>query len=91
MSKVGFIGIGIMGGPMASHLVKGGHELNVYDINPVPKELTGKGAIACASAKEVAQKAEIIITMVPDTPHVQAALFGENGVAQGLSPGKIVV
>ncbi|HEV2043010.1 MAG TPA: 2-hydroxy-3-oxopropionate reductase, partial [Casimicrobiaceae bacterium] len=46
---------------------------------------------ACASAKEVAQKAEIIITMVPDTPHVQAALFGENGVAQGLSPGKIVV
>jgi 2-hydroxy-3-oxopropionate reductase len=91
VSKVGFVGIGIMGGPMAGHLVKGGHEVHLYDIKPAPKELTEKGAVACASAKEVAQKAEIIITMVPDTPHVQAALFGENGVAHGLSPGKIVV
>ncbi len=89
--KVGFIGLGIMGTPMAVHLIASGHELKVYDVRPAPKELVEKGAIACASGKEVAQQSDIIIIMVPDTPHVQAALFGENGVADGLSPGKIVV
>src|SRR5207245_9610646 len=84
MSTVGFIGLGIMGTPMAGHLIKGGHKLWLHDIKPAPKELVEKGAIVCASGKEVAQQADIIITMVPDTPHVQAALFGENGVAQGL-------
>jgi 2-hydroxy-3-oxopropionate reductase len=91
MSKVGFIGLGIMGTPMAGQLVRGGHELYVYDVKPAPKDLVDKGAKTCASGKEVAQKADIIIIMVPDTPHVQAALFGENGVADGLSSGKIVV
>jgi len=91
MSKVGFIGLGIMGTPMAGNIRGGGHDLYVYDIKPVPKSLSDKGAVACGSAKEVAEKAEIIITMVPDTPHVAAALFGENGVASGLSRGKIVV
>jgi 2-hydroxy-3-oxopropionate reductase len=91
MSKVGFIGLGIMGTPMAGQLVRGGHELYVYDVKPAPKDLVEKGATACASGKEVAQKADIIIIMVPDTPHVQAALFGEDGVADGLSSGKIVV
>jgi len=91
MSKVGFIGLGIMGHPMAGHLQDGGHDLFLYDIGKLPHELIDKGAIACASSKEVAEKADIIIIMVPDTPHVEAALFGENGVAEGLTKGKIVV
>jgi len=91
MSKVGFIGLGIMGGPMAGHLIDGGHELYAFDINGVPAELTDKGAKSCANSKEVAETADIIIVMVPDTPHVQAVLFGENGVAEGISKGKTVV
>ncbi|HVR04362.1 MAG TPA: 2-hydroxy-3-oxopropionate reductase [Polyangia bacterium] len=91
MSKVGFIGVGIMGRPMAGHLLKGGHTLSVYDIGPIPAELTNAGAVACKSSKEVAEKSDVIITMVPDTPHVAAALFGDSGVASGLSRGKIVV
>ena len=91
MSKVGFIGLGIMGTPMASHLVKGGHTLHVHDVKPVPQELLQAGAVACASGKEVAQNSDIVIVMVPDTPHVAAVLFGENGVAEGLAPGKVVV
>jgi 2-hydroxy-3-oxopropionate reductase len=89
--KVGFIGLGIMGAPMAGHLQNGGHELYLYDLKPPPAAMTEKGAVACASGREVAEKAEVIITMVPDTPHVGAALFGPAGVAEGLSPGKIVV
>ena len=91
MSKIGFIGLGIMGNPMAGHLQKGGHELFLHDIVDLPKELVDGGATECSSSKEVAEKAEIIIIMVPDTPHVDAVLFGENGVAEGLSPGKTVV
>jgi 2-hydroxy-3-oxopropionate reductase len=91
MSKIGFIGLGIMGRPMAGHLQAGGHSLFLYDINPLPKELLDGGAVACKNGKEVASNAEIIIVMVPDTPHVQAVLFNENGVAEGLSKGKIVV
>jgi 2-hydroxy-3-oxopropionate reductase len=91
MSKVGFVGLGIMGGPMAAHLRAAGHELYVHDIRPVPPSLIAQGAIDCATGKEVATRSEIIITMVPDTPHVAAALFDPNGIAAGLSPGKIVV
>jgi 2-hydroxy-3-oxopropionate reductase len=89
--KIGFIGLGIMGRPMAGHLVAGGHQLFVHDIKPAPVELTSQGAVACASGKEAAGHADVVITMVPDTPHVEAALFGPGGVAEGLSPGKIVV
>ncbi len=89
--NVGFIGLGIMGTPMAGHLIDAGHTLFLYDVVKVPDELTGKGATACASSAEVASKADVIILMVPDTPHVEAALFGEKGVAEGLSAGKIVV
>jgi 2-hydroxy-3-oxopropionate reductase len=91
MSKIGFIGLGIMGTPMAGHLLRGGHELYLYDVKPPAKSLVGKGGILCQSSKEVAQKAAIVIIMVPDTPDVADVLFSENGVAVGLSPGKIVV
>jgi 2-hydroxy-3-oxopropionate reductase len=89
--KVGFIGLGIMGKPMAGHLIKGGHALYLHSRRGVPAELKEAGGNACASAKEVAQKAEVIITMVPDTPDVEKVLFSAGGVAEGLSPGKIVV
>jgi 2-hydroxy-3-oxopropionate reductase len=89
--KVGFIGLGIMGAPMAGHLIAGGHEVYLSDLKPVPESLLEKGGKAGGTAKEVAQKADAIILMVPDTPHVEAALFGELGVANGLSKGKIVI
>jgi len=89
--KVGFIGLGIMGTPMAGHLIKAGHEVFLYSIPSIPASLVEAGGKACASGKEVAQKADVIITMVPDTPHVAAALFDPNGVAEGLSRGKTVV
>src|SRR5690349_21301918 len=91
MSNIGFIGLGIMGKPMAANLIKGGHTLFLASRSGVPKELSDAGGKGCASAKEVAQKADIIITMVPDTPDVEKVLFGANGVAEGLSAGKIVV
>ncbi|MDL2284042.1 2-hydroxy-3-oxopropionate reductase [Oxalobacter sp. OttesenSCG-928-P03] len=91
MAKVGFIGLGIMGRPMAANLLKGGHELFVNDRKAPPAELTDAGAKACANAADVARSADIIMIMVPDTPHVEDVLFGENGVAKGISAGKIVV
>ena len=90
MSNIGFVGLGIMGKPMALNLIKGGHKLYLNSRSGVPPELTAAGGTACASAKEVAQKADIIITMVPDTPDVEKALFGANGVAAGLAKGKTV-
>jgi 2-hydroxy-3-oxopropionate reductase len=88
---IGFIGLGIMGRPMAGHLIKAGHSAHLTSRSGVPKELVDAGGIACATAKEVAQRAEIIIIMVPDTPDVEKVLFGENGVEQGLAGGKVVV
>ncbi len=89
--NVGFIGLGIMGRPMAEHLQNGSHTLYLYDIGKLPEDLLRAGATSCASGKEVASKSEVVITMVPDTPHVEAALFGRDGVAEGLSRGKIVM
>jgi 2-hydroxy-3-oxopropionate reductase len=89
--KVGFIGLGIMGRPMVGHLLEAGHTLFLYDIATLPKELLSAGALACASGKEVATKSEVVITMVPDTPDVERALFDPGGIAEGLSRGKIVV
>jgi len=91
MSNIGFIGLGIMGKPMAANLIKGGHTLFLHSRSGVPQELTAAGGKPCASAKEVAQKSEIIVTMVPDTPDVEKVLFGAGGVAEGISKGKIVV
>jgi 2-hydroxy-3-oxopropionate reductase len=89
--KLGFIGLGIMGTPMAGHLRAAGHELFVNTRSKVPQELIDAGAVACATPAEVASKADIIFLMVPDTPDVQKVLFGENGVASTLGKGKTVV
>jgi 2-hydroxy-3-oxopropionate reductase len=91
MSKVGFIGLGIMGAPMAQQLINAGHTLFLNSRSGVPEALLAAGGQACASAAEVARQAEIIMTMVPDTPDVERVLFGEQGVAEGLAPGKAVV
>jgi len=92
MAEIGFIGLGIMGKPMAGHLLKAGHKVYVYDIVPAAiAELEQQGAIACTSSKEVAGKAGIVFLIVPDTPDVDAALFGKNGVAEGIRSGSIVV
>ena len=87
--KIGFIGLGIMGAPMAGHLLAAGHQLFVRTRSKVPDALSG--ASVCASPKEVAEKADIVFTMLPDTPDVEAVLFGKDGVASGLSKGKTVV
>ena len=89
--KIGFIGLGIMGAPMAVRLAQGGHALFVHTRSQVREEVTAAGATVCASATEVAQRADVIFTMVPDTPDVERVLFGEGGVAAGLSAGKTVV
>ena len=94
MSKklnLGFIGLGIMGAPMAGHLVNAGHCVFIHTRSKVPELLATSTAQQCASPKEVAQNADIIFTMVPDTPDVEKVLFGENGVAAGLSKGETVV
>ena len=89
--KLGFIGLGIMGAPMAGHLRAAGHELFVHTRSRVPQALLDAGAVRCADAAEVARRAEVVFTMLPDTPDVEAVLFGAGGVAAGLSAGKTVV
>ena len=92
MAKLGFIGLGIMGNPMAKNLMKAGHELVVYDIIPeAVASLTSARAESAGSCKEVAQKTGIIITMLPNSPHVRAACLGENGIADGAKPGALVI
>jgi 2-hydroxy-3-oxopropionate reductase len=91
MSQLGFIGLGIMGTPMAAHLIKAGHKLFVHTRSKVPADLLSAGATSCASATEVAQHADIIFMMLPDTPDVEKVLFGDKGVCAGLSKGKTVV
>ena len=92
MAELGFIGLGIMGKPMAEHLLKAGNKLYVYDVVPQSvADLKQKGAIACASSKEVSSKTGIVFVIVPDTPNVDEVLFGKNGVAEGIKKGSIVV
>src|SRR5437667_11834200 len=88
--RIGFVGLGIMGRPMANNLMKGGHQLFVYGKRTVPPEIR-EGATVCDTLKAVAEQAETIIVMVPDTPDVQNVLFSSDGVAAGLSPGKTVI
>src|SRR4051794_5051866 len=89
--RVGFIGPGIMGRPMAGPLLSGGHALFLNPRRDIPPDLVAAGGVACGSGREVAERADVVITMVPDTPDVETALFGPGGVAEGLAPGKIVV
>ncbi|MBT9597425.1 MAG: 2-hydroxy-3-oxopropionate reductase [Vitreoscilla sp.] len=91
--NIGFIGLGIMGAPMALHLVHAGHTLFVHTRGQVPESVAASSATPCADAAEVTRRSEVVFTMVPDTPDVEAVLFGENGVAAGLGGGarKIVV
>ncbi len=90
--KVGFIGLGIMGKPMSKNLLKAGYELVIFDFNKdAVNEVVGCGAVAAANGKEVAEQCEVVITMVPNSPHVRAAVLGENGVAEGAKPGTVVI
>jgi len=89
--KLGFIGLGIMGAPMAGHLANAGHDVFVATRSKIPQNILDSSAIKCASPAEVAQKADVIFLMLPDTPDVDHVLFGDNGVASGLSTGKVVV
>ena len=90
--KVGFIGLGIMGKPMSKNLLKAGYELVVCDFNQdAVNEVVGCGAVAAANGKEVAEQCEVVITMVPNSPHVRAAVLGENGVVYGAKEGTVLI
>ena len=89
--KLGFVGLGIMGAPMALHLIKAGHQLFVHTRSKLHPEIADSSATQCTSAKGVAERADVIFTMLPDTPDVEAVLFGKDGIAAGLSKGKTVV
>lgn len=85
--KIGFIGLGIMGTPMALHLVNAGHQLLVNTVGQLPDSISASTAMPCANAAEVTRGADVVFIMVPDTPDVEAVLFGEMGVASGLQAG----
>lgn len=90
--KIGFIGLGIMGKPMSKNLIKAGHELTVYDVVEAPvKELQAVGAKAADSSKEVAEKTDLIITMLPDSPDVEKAALGSGGIFEGIRPGSTYI
>ena len=92
MLRVGFIGLGIMGKPMAGHLTKAGHVLHVYSrTHESVAELAALGAIPCKNSSEVAERSEIVFLMLPDTPDVEEVLFGRDGISSGIKPGSTVV
>ncbi|MEW6631841.1 MAG: NAD(P)-dependent oxidoreductase, partial [Pseudomonadota bacterium] len=87
--KIGFIGLGVMGAPMARHLADAGHEIvTVLNRSPLPQDLK---AMIVASPADVARSCEIVITMLPDTPDVERVLLGQNGVLEGISAGKLII
>lgn len=91
-SNIGFIGLGIMGKPMAKNLLKAGHRLAVYDILPEPVgELVSAGAARCESSSDVAARSEIVITMLPDGPDVEKAVLGPAGVLEGARKGLLLI
>ncbi len=92
MKKIGFIGLGIMGKPMAKNLLNAGYHLVVYDINQdAVKEVMAAGAAKAMSAKEVAAHSEVVITMLPNSPHVKTAVLGPKGVLEGAKPGLVLI
>ena len=92
MPKIGFIGLGIMGKPMAMNLIKAGHSLTVYDIRPqAVMEVVAAGAKEGKSSKDVAGQSDVVITMLPNSPDVKEAVLGGNGVLEGAKPGLILI
>jgi len=92
MKKLGFIGLGNMGKPMATNLVKAGYPLTIHDLRPEPvKELVAAGATAADSPREVAEKSEVVVTIVTSSPQVEQVMFGPNGVLAGLKSGAIII
>lgn len=90
--KVGFIGLGIMGRPMSKNLLKAGYDLTVFDFNKnAVEDVVAAGAKAAASGKEVGENVDVLITMLPNSPHVKSALFDKNGAAEGLKRGTVVI
>ena len=89
--KIGFIGLGIMGAPMALHLVNAGHQLFVKSGRKIPETIAATSAIACADPAEVTRQAEVVFLMLPDTPDVESVLLGDDGVAAGLASGGLVI
>jgi len=89
--KIGFIGLGVMGRPMAGHLIAAGHEVFLHRVKDVSRHLVEAGGKALESARAVAEAADVVILMLPDTPDVEAVLFGSDGVASGVSAGKLVI
>lgn len=89
--NIGFIGLGVMGRPMAGHLIDAGHHVSLHRVKQVSQSLVDKGGKALDSARAVAEASDVIILMLPDTPDVEAVLFGAHGVAEGLSAGKLVI
>lgn len=89
--KIGFIGLGVMGRPMAGHLIAAKHEVYLNRVKEASQHLVEAGGKPVSAAREVAEASEVVILMLPDTPDVEAVLFGEDGVAQGLSRGKLVI
>lgn len=91
MTNIGFIGLGIMGRQMAAHLQAHGHQLLVSAASARAAEMAAGGAVVCTTYTEIAERSEIVILMVPDTPDVEAVLFGRDGLQPGLSEGKLVI
>jgi 2-hydroxy-3-oxopropionate reductase len=89
--KIGFVGLGVMGRPMVANLLKAGHTLYTYSRRSTPEELVALGAVDCKNGAIVAKSADVIITMVPDTPDVEKVLFGADSIAAGLTAGKLVI
>ena len=89
--KIGFVGLGIMGAPMAGHLARAGHPLYVHTLGKLPGEIAETTAVPCLNGRDVAERSDIVFIMVPDTPDVESALFAQHGIAAGLAEGKTVV
>lgn len=90
--RLGFIGLGLMGKPMATRLLEAGYTVAVHNRSQgAVRDLAGRGAIACTTSREVAERAEVVITMLPDAPDVELVLLGERGVLEGAAPGSVVI
>ena len=91
MQKIGFIGLGTMGAPMAGHLIAAGYPAFVQTRSKLPAAIAATSATPCVSARDVAERADVVFLMLPDTPDVETVLFGDSGVAAGLTAGKVVI